>query len=90
MTHFLRSHDHQIPLKEGAQALRVSICSKHRIKKLVNEMLDSGIVQRNNSSFAFPILPIKEKDGTWKIYVDYGQLNDFTQRTDFLWHLLVS
>lgn len=53
-----RSHDHQIPLKEGSQPLKIRaykcpFIQKTNIEKLVQEMLESGkIPTSSNSPFA--------------------------------------
>ncbi|XP_027174452.1 uncharacterized protein LOC113774084 [Coffea eugenioides] len=72
----VRSHDHAIQIKEGAtpfknRPYRCPYVQKAEIEKLVKEMLQMGIIQTSNSSFASPVLLVKKKDGSWRFCVDY-------------------
>jgi hypothetical protein len=84
----LRAHDHAIPLKEGSQPInlrpyRHTGLQKDIVKKIVTEMLDSGIIQHNTSPFASPVVLVKKKDDTWRLCVDYRALNKMTIKDKF-------
>ncbi|GJZ54431.1 putative mitochondrial protein, partial [Tanacetum coccineum] len=48
---------------------------KDAIEVMVKELLDSGVIKPSNSPFASPIVMVKTKDNTWRMCVDYRQLN---------------
>ena len=84
----IRSHDHSIPLKEGAapfqiRPYRCPYVQKSEIERLVKEILQMGIIQPSNSPFASPVQLVKKKDGSWRFCVDYRQLNELTPKDKF-------
>jgi hypothetical protein len=83
-----RSCDHTIPLIPGAQPVasrsyRYSPLLKTEIETQVNEMLQSGLIRPSSSAFSSPVLLVKKKDGTWRLCVDYRQLNALTIKSKF-------
>ena len=84
----VRSHDHCIPLKVGSQLVnlrpyRFPHHQKREMEKQIQAMLSSSIIQTSRSPFASPCLLIKKKDGTWRLCVDYMQLNAMTVKDKF-------
>lgn len=82
-----RGHfDHKIPFETGSNAVnmkpyRYSSTQKDIINKLVEEMLEQGIIQPNFSPYAFPV--VLEKDGSWRLCVDYRDLKKDTIKDKF-------
>ncbi|KAL4378560.1 hypothetical protein GQ457_02G035680 [Hibiscus cannabinus] len=56
---------------------------KAEIEKQISDMLASSIIQTSKSPFAAPCLLVKKKDGSWRMCVDYRQLNELTVKDKF-------
>ncbi|XP_026410147.1 uncharacterized protein LOC113305293 [Papaver somniferum] len=83
-----RNLDHKIPLQPNAtpinlRAYKFPYIQKWVVEQLVQEMIQSGIIQPSNSTFASPILLLKKKDTTWRFCVDYKKLNSITVKDKF-------
>ncbi len=78
-----RSTDHRILLQLGANSVNLKPCRhsyelKGEIEKQIKEMLATSVIQASNSLFALPVLLLKKKDGSWRMCIDYRQLNKVT------------
>ena len=87
-----RGHNHVIPLKEGSQPVNLrpykySGLQKDVLEKMVDEMLGTGIIRPNNSSFASLMVLVKKKDSTWRLGVDYKALSKLIIK--YKYHILV-
>jgi hypothetical protein len=78
-----RSCNHSIPLIPGAQHINIRPywfppIMKDEIETQVQDMLQKGLIQNNQSSFLSLVLLVKKNDKTWCFYVDYRHLNALT------------
>ena len=83
-----RELDHKILLKPGSlpvnvRPYRYPILQKDIIEKTIKEMLQAGVVRDSHSPYSSPIVLVKKKDGTWRLCVDYRQLNKQTVMDKF-------
>ncbi|GKC33694.1 putative mitochondrial protein [Tanacetum coccineum] len=56
---------------------------KDSIEAMVKELLDAGVIKTCQSPFASPIVMVKKKDNTWRMCIDYRQLNKCTVKDKF-------
>nr|GEX00854.1 putative mitochondrial protein [Tanacetum cinerariifolium] len=78
-------------IKDGIQgALPINIrpykhlpTQKDAIETMVKELLEAGVIKKSHSPFASPIVMVKKKDNSWRMCVDYRQLNKQTVNDKF-------
>lgn len=83
-----KQSDHSIVLNVGVHGVcvrsyRHSATQKDIIEKMVKEMYDCGIIRKSRISFASPVVLVKKKDNTWRMCVDYRQLNQHTLKEKY-------
>jgi hypothetical protein len=62
---------------------RTSHRAQEELRRQVKEMLDSSIVRKSKSPWAFPVVLAMKSDGTWRFCVDYSKLNKNVPRDSF-------
>jgi len=83
-----RVYDHTIPLLPNttpvnSRPYRYSPLHKTEIERQVKDLLAAGLITQSTSPFAFPVLLVLKKDGTWRFCVDYRKLNELTIKNRF-------
>lgn len=83
-----RECDHTIPLLPGAKPVnvrpyRLPHHKKNALEELVQQLLTSQTIQPSMSPYSSPAILVKKKDGTWRLCVDYRQLNATTIKNKY-------
>ncbi|GJU75271.1 reverse transcriptase [Tanacetum coccineum] len=83
-----RAYDYKIALKEGVEPVNVGPyrhlpTQKDAIESMVRELLETGVIRESQSSFASPVVMVKKKDGSWRMCINYRQLNALTIKDKF-------
>ncbi|KAJ4754640.1 polyprotein [Rhynchospora pubera] len=83
-----RTVDHKVVLLPGSKPVsqrpyRFSHYQKLEITKIIEELLKDGFIKPSSSPFASPVLLVKKKDGSWRLCIDYRQLNDITIKNKY-------
>jgi hypothetical protein len=62
---------------------RYPFYQKEEIEKIVQELLDSGMIRPSHNPFSSPVLVVRKADGTWRMCMDYKALNKVTIKDKF-------
>ncbi|XP_072934810.1 uncharacterized protein [Epargyreus clarus] len=57
---------------------KLSYSEKLKVREIINDLKDKGIVRESTSEYASPIILVKKKDGSDRMCVDYRALNRIT------------
>ena len=84
----LRDHDHAIHLILGSvppniRAYRYSYGQKSEIERMIEEMLEVGIIRPSQSSYSAPVVMVNKKEESWHMCLDYRELNKITIKDQF-------
>ena len=64
------------PIKQPPR--RLPVHRRNEVDKLVDDMLERGVIEPSSSPWASGVVLVKKKDGTTRFCVDYRRLNDVT------------
>lgn len=57
---------------------RLSYHEREKVRAMIDEMLQAGVIRESISNYASPIILVRKKDGGIRLCVDYRQLNSVT------------
>ena len=69
------------PIKKPSH--RVSPAKIPIIQEELKSILEKGVIQPSTSPYSAPIVLQKKKDGSWRFFVDFRDLNDVTVKGAF-------
>jgi hypothetical protein len=83
-----RNHDHDIHLILGSvppniRPYRYPYAKKSEIERMVEEMLEVGIIRPSQSSYFAPVVMVFKKYGSWRMCPYYRELNKITIKDKF-------
>ncbi|KAJ4772249.1 polyprotein [Rhynchospora pubera] len=83
-----RSVDHTVPLIDSTKTIsirpyRYSYFQKMEIDKIIEELIGNGFIRPSTSPYSSPVLLVKKKDDSWRLCIDYRQLNDNTVKNKY-------
>lgn len=62
---------------------RLAISEKEKVREMVSELLQHNIIRPSTSSYASPIVVVREKSGELRLCIDYRALNRKTVRETY-------
>ena len=79
------SYDLKINLEEGAQPpvgpiYSLSASEQEALKEFIEENLNMGFIQPTSSLHSVPVLFVKKKDGSLRLYIDFCSLNCISKK----------
>jgi hypothetical protein len=81
-------HDHSIPLVPGSlppniHPYRHPFSQKNEIEKMVQELLNAGVICPSMSPYSSPVVMVLKKEGSWRMCLDFRALNKLTIKDKF-------
>lgn len=55
-------------------------CMKEVINVQIDELLSSGQIEKSDSPYSSPLVLVRKKDGSWRMCVDFRQLNEKSEQ----------
>lgn len=83
-----RECDHSIPLKANAEPpnikpYRIPHHQKDAMEEIIRQLLESEEIRASVSPYSSPAVMVRKKNRSWRMCVDYRQLNSMTIKNKF-------
>jgi hypothetical protein len=83
-----RELEFTIDLKPGTEPIartpyRMSTPELQELKMQLKEFLDRGLIRPSVLPWGAPVISIRKKDGSWRLCIDYRQLNKATIKSQY-------
>ena len=83
-----RSIEHIIEVKPGSNLVKVKPYryphhQKTEIERLVQDLLNCGVITKSRSPYATLVVLVRKKDGSFRLCIDYRGLNKITVKNKF-------
>jgi hypothetical protein len=83
-----RELEFTIDLKPGTEPIartpyRMSTPELQELKMKLKELLDLGLIRPSVSPWGAPVIFVRKKDGSWRLCIDYHQLNKATIKNQY-------
>jgi hypothetical protein len=81
-------HDHSIPLVPGSLPPNIHMyhhpfSQKNEIEKMVQELLNAGVIRPSTSPYSSPVVMVLKKEGSWRMSPDFRALKKLTIKDKF-------
>ncbi|CAF4371887.1 unnamed protein product [Rotaria sp. Silwood2] len=73
--HEIKTTDHPPPT---SKAYYSTPRKQEAMHKIIQELLQTGLIRQSYSNYAAPAMLVPKKDSTWRMVVDYKKLNNIT------------
>ncbi|GJX92793.1 putative reverse transcriptase domain-containing protein [Tanacetum coccineum] len=85
----VRQVEFQIDLIPGAAPVarapyRLAPSEMQELSNQLQELIDKGFIRPSTSPWGAPVLFVKKKDGSFRMYIDYRELNKLTVKNHYL------
>ena len=76
---------HKIPLLEGASPVkqrpyRHGHVQEAEIERQVEKLKSHDLIEECHGAWSSPVVPVRKRDGSWRLCVDYRKVNDLTKK----------
>jgi len=70
-----------LPIKQSPR--RPPLSARQAEDDILNEMLNTGVIQPSNSPWSSPVCMVRKKDGSFRFCIDYRRMNAVTVKDAF-------